>query len=305
MGGYEVIPLPGDGRRAKDDKALHLPGIAGGADADSPDSLDDTRTLGPGTRINYRFLAMVLTVACSLVFAVAWLHDSQAGSSAEASLKLARSSRAEGDFKAASLHFRRYLTSEPKDTAVRAEWGLLLAEIAYDAKPTEAYRAAMRALVVLEDVLTKDADHDGARRALVELAFALGRATDAITHLTQLAADSPGDVELQSQLGRALEQTGEYEAAAEAYEQATRLARGDSKTTRGLPTSSATSSLSRKRPTPCWINSSNATSARTRPTWSAPGIAAETRIGNSPRPTRLAPIAWRPPHATCSCSSVS
>ena len=167
------------------------------------------------TFINFRYLA-ILILAIALAGAVVHgLHLFEIRHHAGFLLDQAHRAKEDKDYSLAISHFQEYASLEPGDTEAQAELGLLLADLGQ-------WKAAS---VTLEKVLRSRPDRDDVRRRLVRVAMTLGRFSDAGEHLQQyLLVVAPKDGSLWEQLGICLAAGGEFQAAADAFGKAIKLA---------------------------------------------------------------------------------
>lgn len=164
--------------------------------------------------LNLRFAALLLVIGAVLAGGVHLLHGFQMRRNAHMFLREAERARAEKKPAEAVRHYQRYLQFMPDDTAVLADYALVLSDLA-------AERAGVRraAYETLERALRADPQRDDLRRRLVPLALQLGRFSDAQEHLTaHLLPAAAEDPELLLWLARSQQGLGKHAEAAQTFQ---------------------------------------------------------------------------------------
>lgn len=164
--------------------------------------------------LNLRFAALLLVITAVLAGGVHLLHGFQMRRNAHMFLREAERARAEKKSAEAVRHYQRYLEFMPDDTAVLADYAVVLADLA--AERAGARRAAYE---TLERALRADPQRSDLRRRLVPLALQLGRFSDAQEHLTtHLLPAAPDDPELLLWLARSQRGLGKHAEAVKSFE---------------------------------------------------------------------------------------
>jgi tetratricopeptide (TPR) repeat protein len=139
---------------------------------------------------------LLLLVPCAILVAVVghWGYGYYLKHSARSLRQEAWELKDAGKPREAARRLSRYLRLEPNDMEARVLYGSLLKQVA----KTQTERT--NALLVLEQVLRRDGSNSKIRRLTAELAFALGRYSDAEWHLNYLHDENPADVEVMRRL---------------------------------------------------------------------------------------------------------
>ena len=175
-------------------------------------------------KLNWR-LAIVLTVAgVLLVSGIYGLHRIQIGRSKDLFLRNAEEAEEAEEYAKAVESYGLYLRLEPSDAEVRSQLGRLYAKLGDHAAASSA----------LEQTLRINPNDRESRKALVPVAIAMSRFTDAETHLRLLldltkgeepAAEGRdiGDAELFDLLGQSQSLAFQFQEAAKSYVVALRI----------------------------------------------------------------------------------
>lgn len=163
------------------------------------------------TKLNGRFLCLVLVAAGALGFGVHRLHAFQCRRTAPVLVEMASREEAEGRPGQALRLLGQYLLVVPEDADVGARHGLLFAKLART--PDER----LQAFLALDQVVRRTPDRTDVRRRAAGLAMELQRYSEAEEHLKTLISASPNDGELELQLGHCLEASEHYGEAAACY----------------------------------------------------------------------------------------
>lgn len=153
-------------------------------------------------RLDSRFALVLLLVIAVLAGAAHLLHGFQVRRNARFLLEQALVQQRQGDERASSGFFRRYLNLVPEDNDARAQWGLLLA----DTPGAEA-----QAIATLRDVVRSEPTRIKEGRRLVELQVRAGQFAQAEQRCRNLlkrdvsaAGGGSGDPLVHSLLGQCL-----------------------------------------------------------------------------------------------------
>ncbi|MBI1313461.1 tetratricopeptide repeat protein [bacterium] len=164
--------------------------------------------------INYRFVAILLAAGGVFFSSVVAIHGWQMRRNAGTLIELGERAREDGDFTKARDYFNRYVGMVPNDTNALATLGILLDESA------EGPGAQRQIFAIYEDVLRADPTREDIRRRQIATATAIGRYSDALSHVQTLQQIYSTDGKLALQAGLCQQQMGEYEQAGESFEQA-------------------------------------------------------------------------------------
>jgi tetratricopeptide (TPR) repeat protein len=172
----------------------------------------------PRRRVNYRFVLVLLGCLLGLGGSVYAVHGLQVRRNARAVYDQAEQARREGHADQEEEYLEQYLSLAPDQTDARARFGALLRQRA------KTPAARLKAFLVLEQVLRRDARHTDSRRLAAQLACDLGRFRDAQAHLDVLLQDSPADAGLLQLRGRCEAKDFHFEKAAVSFAKAFTLA---------------------------------------------------------------------------------
>ena len=170
--------------------------------------------------LNVRLLGLLVFVAASLAGAVHVVHGVQVKRSARILLEESGEYEVRDEPEKAADYLGRYLVFVPDDGEALVRYALLLGSD----KLATSTLARARALAVADKALICAPGHRDVRRAAVDLAIALGEYDAARSHLKILRDGATKDGELALLLGRCEEESGKFEEAAAAYEEAVKHA---------------------------------------------------------------------------------
>lgn len=166
-------------------------------------------------RPNLRFLFLFIGTLLVAIVAVHFVHGYQARRTAGILLEKARELRKASDLWPAVGYYGRYLQLNPGDTDALGEYGQTLALVQPESADT---------LMVLEQILRRDAQHREIRTLLVDVAMRLGRFGDAASHLEVLIRAKPSDDKLYALRGDCERALRDFAAAQQDYRKAIELA---------------------------------------------------------------------------------
>ena len=132
------------------------------------------------TRLNLRFVAMLLVGAAVLAVSLLLVHSYQTSRNAEVFRERAHAALEQGEFTKAISLLGKYVGLRPRDIEAQIELGDLLSEHATSAQQL------LRAFRTYEGVLAQEPDRHDVRRRHIDVAMRLQRHSDAITHLAEL-----------------------------------------------------------------------------------------------------------------------
>lgn len=166
------------------------------------------------TRINFRFLGLLLLAISVLGVAAFGLHRLQSARSSKIILAQARTALKAGKNPEALRDYRKYCSLVTDDLDANTEYAKLLADVGL-------YEDAF---FRLEGILRQSPDNNDIRKRLVEVALELQRGSDAKSHLEKdLLPSDPENAELQWLLGRAELQLSHDQQALEHLQKAVAL----------------------------------------------------------------------------------
>jgi tetratricopeptide (TPR) repeat protein len=172
--------------------------------------------------LNVRLLAIIVGVGVVLAISIFALNRFQVYRQANFRYKTALKTKDSDDIEQrieAVKNLQRYLSLRPDDNGVRAELGMLMADIAK--KGGARYRNFYgSAFFTFEHVLREDQTRSDARRELVEVAMATGRFADAQDHIEVLLRDFPDDADVLMWMGQCQANSGKDEMAIESFKKA-------------------------------------------------------------------------------------
>lgn len=143
------------------------------------------------------------------------LHEFQGKRLAGVWLMEAKQAEEKGEDWQRLLYLNRYLTYQPADYDVFAEYALLLDQTA------RSPQVRAQADALLQRALIQQPDRLDLRERMARCAMRQGRFSEAKEHLQILLQMSPRNDEFEYLLGRCLEATGDYTHAVDCYENAT------------------------------------------------------------------------------------
>ncbi|MCA9117016.1 MAG: tetratricopeptide repeat protein, partial [Planctomycetaceae bacterium] len=162
-------------------------------------------------RPNWQFTLIVLVTLAVTGGTMHVVHEVQIHSMADELLVRSRELSSESRTAEAVQYLRRYLVLRPNETSSLAMLAELLQESA------SGSRQRLEAYLLNERVLQATPADQSVLRRQVDLALALDRSRDAVTHLEKLKEARPEDGELDFLYGRAFEADGRLAEAAVHY----------------------------------------------------------------------------------------
>ena len=162
-------------------------------------------------RPNWRFTLIVLVTLAVAGGTMHVVHEAQIHSMADELLVRSRELSSESRTAEAVQYLRRYLVLRPNETSSLA----MLAELIQES--ASGSRQRLEAYLLNERVLQATPADQSVLRRQVDLALALDRSRDAVTHLEKLKEARPEDGELDFLYGRAFEADGRFAEAAVHY----------------------------------------------------------------------------------------
>jgi tetratricopeptide (TPR) repeat protein len=169
--------------------------------------------------LNRRLLAVLVSLFAVVGTGAYVVHRVQLRRNAHVFLERADHDAAAGDLPGAADYYARYLRLAPGDVNAWENYARVLERRAEAAGGSAS--AYLKAFFAYEEVLRRDDGRTEVRRQAARLALRLGRLSDAHAHLEVLTAALPKDAEARRLLGECDEALGNFQEAAEHYEQAT------------------------------------------------------------------------------------
>jgi tetratricopeptide (TPR) repeat protein len=164
-------------------------------------------------RFNWQLLLYLATALAVLALVTSVVHGWQAGRHARTLIVQSLQAEQEGNLARAENYLERYLVFNPNDTDALAHCGELLERLAVTPYDQE------RTLKIYQQVVARQPARHQARRRLALQAMRLGWFLDARTHLEVLLERQPNQADLAALLGDCHSALGEFEQAAQRYQQ--------------------------------------------------------------------------------------